>query len=234
LQRRHQEVCALYANLQHQNQELANRNLDLEDKLAAQDQQIAGYEQRRSEWDRELVDLRNRAAALGDTQSPLPTKTRHKLEDFARRYPEFVEVDPNTGISKFKADVLFESGSAKLRPEALAALGEFANIFQDSTGRSLMIAVVGHTDVNQIKRPETAARYETNWDLSTDRSNAVVKYLQQSGIEPGRMVSVGYGQFQPIASGRSTDALARNRRVEIYVLAPDSPMVGRTNHTEAY
>jgi chemotaxis protein MotB len=207
LQRRHQEVCALYANLQHQNQELANKNLDLEDKLAAQDQQLAGFEQRRAEWDRELDDLRSRAAALGD---------------------------PATGISKFKADVLFESGSANLRPEALAALGEFANIFQDSSGRSLMIAVVGHTDVNQIKRPETAKRYETNWDLSTDRSNAVVKYLQHSGIEPNRMVSVGYGPYQPIASGKSPDALARNRRVEIYVLAPDSPMVGRTERTEAY
>jgi chemotaxis protein MotB len=231
LQRRHQEVCAQYANLQRQNQELANKNLDLEEQFAAQDKNLS---QRIAEWSRERDELGKQAAALGEVQSPLPQKTRYRLEDFARRYPEFVEVDSRTGISKFKSDVLFESGNAKLRPEALTALGEFANIFQDASGKSLMIAVVGHTDVTPIKRPETAARYESNWDLSTDRSNAVVKYLQQSGIEPNRMVSVGYGPYQPLANGRSPDTLARNRRVEVYVLAPDAPMVGRTSRTESY
>jgi chemotaxis protein MotB len=232
LQRRHQEVCAQYANLQRQNQELANKNLDLEDQLASQDKNVA---QRLAEWSRERDELSKQAqVALGEVQSQLPRQTQYRLEDFAKRYPEFVEVDPRTGISKFKSDVLFESGNARLRSEALTALKEFANIFQDASGRSLMIAVVGHTDVTPIKRPETSARYESNWDLSTDRSNAVVKYLQQSGIEPNRMVSVGYGPYQPLANGRSPDSLARNRRVEVYVLAPDAPMVGKTNRTESY
>jgi chemotaxis protein MotB len=234
LQRRHQEVCSQYENLRHQNQDLANKNLDLEDQLASQEKLIAGYEQRRAEWGRELADLQHRASALGEPQSPLPKGVQHKLQDFARRYPELVEVDPVTGISKFRSDVLFESGLARLQPEALAALRDFASIFQDPSGRSMMIAVVGHTDVRQIKRPETAARYESNWDLSTDRANAVVKYLQQTGLEPNRMVSVGYGPYQPLVSGNTPDSLAKNRRVEIYVLAPDAPMVGKTNRTESY
>jgi chemotaxis protein MotB len=234
LQRRNQEVCAQYENLRHQNADLANKNLDLEDQLAAQEQLIAGYEQRRAEWGRELDDLRSRAASLGEVQSPLPPRVQRKLEEFANRYPEFVEVDPVTGISKFRSDVLFDSGEATLRQEAYGALHDFARIFQDPSGQSLLIAVVGHTDVHQIKKPQTAARFETNWDLSTARANAVVKNLQQTGITPNRMVSVGYGPYQPLSQGMSADALARNRRVEIYVLSPDAPMVGRTERSTQY
>lgn len=234
LQRRNQEICAQYENLRHQNQELASKNLDLEDQVASQEKLIAGYEQRRAEWGRERDDLRSQAAALADSQNSLPPRVRHNLADFARRYPQFVEVDPDTGISKFKADVLFNSGQAQLLPQSSTVLREFAAIFQEPTSRNLLISVVGHTDVQQIKKPETAARYESNWDLSTDRANAVVKFLQESGIEGARMCSSGYGPYQPLASGKTPDALAKNRRVEIYVLAPDAPVVGRTNRPETY
>jgi chemotaxis protein MotB len=234
LQRRNQEICAQFENVRHQNQELANKNLDLEDQIAAQEKLIAGYEQRRAEWGRELDDLRSRAAALGEVQSPLPPRVRRNLEEFGQRYPEFVDVDPETGISKFKSDVLFESGEARLRPEALAALRDYSRIFQDASGRQLMIAVVGHTDDRPIKKPQTAALFETNWDLSTARANAVVKNLQESGIEPNRMASVGYGPYQPLSIGNTADTLARNRRVEIYILSPDAAMVGRTNRAAPY
>lgn len=235
MQRRNQQICGQLENLRVQNQELANKNLDLEDKLAEQDQMLGGYQRRASEWDRERDDLRGRfASSLDGSRGPLPSRVRYRLEDFAQRYPEFVEVDAETGISKFKSDVLFDLGQARLRPEAESMLREFASIFQDPTGKALQIAVVGHTDTLQIKRPETKAKYESNWDLSTDRANTVVKYLISSGIEPRRLVSMGYGEHQPIASGRTTDVLTKNRRVEIWVLAPDAPMVGRTNRPGAY
>jgi chemotaxis protein MotB len=234
LQRKNQEICAQFENVRRQNQELASKNLDLEDRLAQNDQLINNYEQARAAWDRDRDDLRNKAAALMDAQSSLPKAVRYRLEDFARRYPQFVEVDPETGISKFKSDVLFDSGQAVLKPDAKTALHEFASIFQDPSGRSLMIAVVGHTDVRPIARAETKAKYDSNWDLSTDRANAVVKYLQDSGIEPNRMMSAGYSQYQPLVSGQGAAALEKNRRVEIYALSPDTPMVGRTNRANAY
>jgi chemotaxis protein MotB len=234
LQRKNQEVCSLCENLRLQNQEMANKNLDLEDQVAAQERLLANYEQRKGEWDRELEDMRGKVAGALDTQNPLPRQVRYNLEDFARRYPEFVEVDPDTGISKFKSDVLFDLGHAELRPESERVLQDFAKIFQDPSGRALQIEVVGHTDTTQIKRPETKAKYETNWDLSTARANAVVKFLEWSGIEGGRMGAKGYGPYQPLASGRTTDALAKNRRVEIYILAPDAPVVGRTGRGGSY
>jgi chemotaxis protein MotB len=233
LQRKNQDVCALCENLRLQNQDLANKNLDLEDQVAAQERLLANYEQRKGEWDQELEDMRGRVAGMSD-RNPLPKKVIYNLQDFAQRYPEFVDVDPETGISKFKSDVLFDLGQAQLRPESERVLQDFAKIFQDPSGRALQIMVVGHTDTTQIKRPETRAKYETNWDLSTDRANSVVKYLERSGIEGARMGAVGYGPYQPIAGGRTTDALAKNRRVEIFILAPDAPVVGRSGRSGSY
>lgn len=233
LQRKNQEVCAQYENLRLQNQELANKNLDLDDQVAAQERLIAGHEQRQGEWDREREEMYGKFAGLSD-RNPLPKRVIYNLQDFAQRYPEFVEVDPETGISKFKSDVLFDLGQAHLKPESERMLQDFAKIFQDPSGRALQIMVVGHTDTTQIKRPETRAKYETNWDLSTDRANSVVKYLERSGIEGTRMGAVGYGPYQPVVSGRTADALAKNRRVEIYILAPDAPVVGRTGRSGSY
>jgi len=233
LQRQNRDACAQLENLKVQNQELANKNLDLEDQVAAQEKMLSNYERRRAEWDRDLEDLRGRFAGM-DGQSQLPSKVRYNLQNFAQRYPDFVDVDPETGISKFKSDVLFDSGQAHLRPESERVLRDFAKIFQDPSGRALQIMVVGHTDTQQIRKPETKARYESNWDLSTDRANAVVKYLEGSGIEGTRMGAVGYGPYQPAERGRSADALAKNRRVEIYVMAPDAPVVGRAYRSESY
>lgn len=233
LQRKNQEVCAQYENVRHQNQELANKNLDLEDQVAAQERLLANYEQRKGEWDREREDMYGKVAGMSD-RNPLPKRVIYNLQDFAQRYPEFVEVDPETGISKFKSDVLFELGQAELRPKSERVLQDFARIFQDPSGKALQIEVVGHTDTTPIKRPETLAKYETNWDLSTDRANAVVKYLERSGIEGSRMGAKGYGPYQPLVSGRTADALAKNRRVEIYVLPPDAPVVGRSGRGGSY
>jgi chemotaxis protein MotB len=234
LQRKNQEVCALCENLRLQNQELANKNLDLDDQVAAQERLLAGYEQRQGDWDREREEMYGKVAGLIDNRSPLPKNIRYKLEDFAQRYPEFVDVDPETGISKFKSDVLFDLGQAQLRPESERVLQDFAKIFQDPSGKALQIMVVGHTDTTQIKRPETRAKYETNWDLSTDRANSVVKFLERSGIEGSRMGAVGYGPYQPVVGGRTTDALAKNRRVEIFILAPDAAVVGRSGRGDSY
>ena len=114
----------------------------------------------------------------------------------------------------FPSDVLFDSGSAELRPEALAQLDKLANALKEVETKippdiAWVMRVDGHTDI----RPIAGGR--TNWDLSAARAIAVVQYLISRGISPQRLVAAGFGEFQPIDTDRTEEAYARNRRIEL-------------------
>jgi chemotaxis protein MotB len=72
---------------------------------------------------------------------------------------------------------------------------------------------VGHTD----KLPISSAAFPSNWELSTARAISVVKFLTEQGIPPHRLAAIGYGEYQPLDSGGSTEALAKNRRIEVKI-----------------
>lgn len=213
LQDKNQQLLAQHDQLQQRNGELAG---------------LAGYPQ-----ERDQLGSSYQATIFGRS-GPLPGDVQFKLGDFARRHPDFVEVDPRAGSSKFHSDVLFPSGEAELSPQAEPVLREFADILQDPAARALKIMVVGHTDTQRIAKDTTRTRHETNWHLSAHRAVAVTRFLQQAGVEPERMGVVGYGPHQPLALDSSPDSLARNRRVEIYVLAPDVPLIGQTGVPARY
>jgi chemotaxis protein MotB len=74
-----------------------------------------------------------------------------------------------------------------------------------------VMRVDGHTDIHPISTPE----FPSNWELSSARAISVVRYLMQAGISPDHLVAAGFGEFQPIDSGTSDEALAKNRRIEL-------------------
>jgi chemotaxis protein MotB len=158
-------------------------------------------------------------------KGPMPHGVNARLADLAERYP-ILQYDPATGISKFDTDLLFDSGDDRLRPGAEKILAEFANIFQSPEARELKIMVVGHADSQGIKGRELRERYPSNWHLSAGRALVVADHLRKAGIPEARMGVTGFGQYQPIASNESADTRFRNRRVEIYVLGPETPVVG--------
>ena len=73
-----------------------------------------------------------------------------------------------------------------------------------------MLRVDGHTDRIPISTPA----YPSNWELSTGRAIAVVKYLIQRGVPAARLAATGFGEFQPIDRGSTIAAFKRNRRIE--------------------
>lgn len=129
--------------------------------------------------------------------------------------------DELTGLNKFPEDILFDLGSAELRPEAYPILKEFANQAMSGSAEGLRLLIVGHTDDQLITGGETAVKHPTNWHLSTDRAGQVILELERLGVPSERIASMGYSKFQPL--GTSTDDMTRqrNRRVEMY-LVPDS------------
>ncbi|MEE2739452.1 MAG: OmpA family protein, partial [Planctomycetota bacterium] len=68
----------------------------------------------------------------------------------------------------------------------------------------------------------------TNWHLSAHRAISVQDFLQDSGVRASRMGVAGYGEHQPVEANSTNGSRQRNRRVEIYVLAPDAAVAGRS------
>jgi OmpA-OmpF porin, OOP family len=102
--------------------------------------------------------------------------------------------------------VYFDTDSATLKPESDDALKEIANLL--SSHAAMKVFIVGHTDsVGQASR---------NVDLSQKRAESVVKALvSRYHIDAKRLEGRGVGPLAPVASNRSEDGRAKNRRVEL-------------------
>ncbi len=116
----------------------------------------------------------------------------------------------------FQAEVFFASGSAEINPEAYPQLDKLAAALmqletQIPSEIKWVLRIDGHTDI----RPIATAAFASNWELSSARAISVVKYLISRGIEAKRLVAAGFGENQPMVTGRSEDALRRNRRIEL-------------------
>ena len=121
-----------------------------------------------------------------------------------KRQPYWLEVSINSNL-------LFSSGSATLEPAARPALIRLARLLGR---RDVRIHVEGHTD----DLPINNTIYPSNWELSSGRAATVVNLFAQNGVDPERMVAIGYGQFQPADSNATEAGRARNRRVAVIVL----------------
>lgn len=163
-----------------------------------------------------------------NSNSPLSEETTNELSDLASRYPGF-DFDPKTGVSKFTSDLLFASGSSDVRPEAQPLLQEFAGIMNKGTSQELNILVVGHTDDRPVAKATTKQKHTDNWGLSTNRADEVVRTLVQNGVKAPRCGAAGYGPYQPLVPNTDEKSRQRNRRVEIFVLAPNASVAGWDN-----
>ena len=112
--------------------------------------------------------------------------------------------------------LVFEPGSAELRPESVKMLHEIAQILDTIPNR---IRVDGHTD----NLPTNNPLYPTNWELSVARAVTIVRYLvEEEGIDPGRFSAAGYAEFNPLMPNDSRANRELNRRADIVIIYPES------------
>ncbi len=113
--------------------------------------------------------------------------------------------------------IVFKPGGVEISSEGKKVLKKLAELLKGLSGKR--IQVEGHTDSLSV-HPTAGHRYRNNWELSTLRAAAVVRYLQTAGgVDPTLLSAVGYGPFQPIASNNTAKGRRKNRRIEI-VLTP--------------
>jgi chemotaxis protein MotB len=116
----------------------------------------------------------------------------------------------------FQSEVLFAKGDAEISPLGQTEMLKLADALRQLEAEipqdiAWVLRVDGHTDIDPIKSP----LFQSNWELSSARAIAVVKYLIAQGVAPKHLVAAGFGEFQPLDVGTSEDAKSQNRRIEL-------------------
>ncbi len=124
-----------------------------------------------------------------------------------------VEMNERGLVVTFIAEVLFDSGNAKIRTEADEVLNKVADVINAQVA-DRNIAIEGHTDNEPIKK----SGWKSNWELSTARATSVLHYLEEKGTAPQRLQATGYGEYHPVGTNETKEGRQKNRRVEIIIL----------------
>jgi chemotaxis protein MotB len=216
-------------NLKAHNRTVENQLIQAEEELAELDARRGVERKQISNYQRERRTLRGQVDTLVNGARGGAAGRDLRLEELSRRH-DWLDYDPEMGVSRFDTDVLFESGEAELHNEARASLDQLARFLKSPEASELRVMIVGHTDSRQIKRP-TRDKYPDNWHLCSARALAVAEYLRHKGVPDGQIGVAGYGDHQPIATNESADERHFNRRVEVFVMGPETPVVGWTETT---
>lgn len=108
--------------------------------------------------------------------------------------------------------ILFDSAKAILKSQSFEALDVISTIIPQIDND---IMVQGHTD----NRPINSQIYPSNWELSTARALAVVKYfINEKGLSADKFSATGYGEYRPLVENTSNENMGINRRVDILIV----------------
>ena len=148
----------------------------------------------------------------------------NKLEDLKGRIDEYIadqELDSflQTKLTEegllitIKEAALFKSGKADLTGNANELAKEISSLLVTDPPRR--ITVTGHTD----DRPIKTSQYQSNWHLSSERAlNFMTELLKNKNLKPQLFSFTGYGEYRPVATNKTDEGRAKNRRVEVLIL----------------
>lgn len=182
----------------------------------------------------------DKPAAMGSKSPTSPTNENQMSKDqeaLIRRMAEQIRgvFERATGVSAQEEDVevlktpmgfkirlgeamLFAPRSAKLKRNQVPFLMELGKRLATL---DLPIQVEGHSDSGELLNRGTLNEKEA-WDLSSQRSYNIVRFLIDGTLFPRSKISMGvFGNTLPIAEENTPEARAKNRRVEISVATPD-------------
>lgn len=127
--------------------------------------------------------------------------------------------DSKGAVLDINSLILFDGNSIKIKEEAKPALDKIAVLLADNKYKRFQIIVEGHTD----DVPFRSAEFPSNWELSSARAGAIVRYFIQKGLVPSRFQAVGMAGISPKYPNLNhfgepiPENRIRNRRVVIHV-----------------
>jgi chemotaxis protein MotB len=164
-----------------------------------------------------LATFERIAASISGSKSGPLQQLRERVEDLVAKSPELrdrvIARDDAEGLGiEFKDALLFDSGSAEVRPEGRRAIGEVAQLLGSLPGRRVLVE--GHTDEVPIR----TAHFRSNWELSSQRAINVLAAIESSGIPRERLSARAFADTRPRElQGTIDERRLANRRVVIRV-----------------
>src|SRR5689334_2683156 len=179
-------------------------------------------EQQQSSLEQQQSDLRRQVAALEQEKAKLQTSSQQDKSQYdalVRNLTEEVKKG-ELQVRQFKdmltvdvaEQLFFDSGRADLKDTGKAVLQKVGEAIKGYNDK--VIRVVGHTD----NVPIMTKVFPSNWELSVARATTVVRFLQEVGIPPERMIASGRAEYQPVAENDTPEGRKKNRRIEITLI----------------
>ncbi len=201
------------ADLQSKNTYLKNINLKLSKNIEQLSQNV---EQLNNDLQKKksIIKLQNKVIhLLDDTKNTIATSLKEEIE---AEEIELVELEDTLKVV-FIDKILFDSGSVEINQKGRKILLVVADSIRAHKNQNLLVE--GHTD-NTPLSPALKERFPSNWELSTARAAAVVRFLQKEGqLQPERLSARGYSYYRPVAANQTKEGRHQNRRIEI-ILGP--------------
>jgi chemotaxis protein MotB len=158
-----------------------------------------------------------KAKAASKEQNTL-LEVQRRVENYARKHGFAADISTSIDqrglvIRLLTNNLVFDSGQAVLKPTATPLLSRVTRLLV-SMHIDNPITVEGNTD----NVPISGGAFQSNWELSTARADAVLEFLLHHGVAPQHLAAVGYADQNPVAPNTTAAGRALNRRVDIVVI----------------
>jgi len=197
LEQERSELAKQKSEQEQKSAELEQQNAAIQQQVAILEQQkavlVAASQQRQQQYDALVKDL-SKEVEQGQLQ--------------VKQYKDMLSVD-------LAEQIFFDSGRATLKAGGKDVLKKVGDALKGYENK--VIRVVGHTDNVPVAK-SLQATFPSNWELSVARATNVVRFLQDVGIPPERMLAAGRGEYDPVASNDTAEGRQKNRRIEIMLI----------------
>jgi len=172
------------------------------------------------ELDVETESIESLAERLNVALAEKAQELARYRSDFFGRLREVLGENPDIQVvgDRFvlQSELLFESGSAELGEKGKSQVKKLSQILNSVASNipsdiEWIVRIDGHTDSRSINTKE----YPSNWELSTARALAIVRYMIAQDVPAIRLAATGFGEFHPLDDETTEEAYTKNRRIEI-------------------
>ena len=190
----------------------------------------------------QATDKDEPAGELGDSGAPENTVDPNNINELYLQIAQALNAAGIDGVEVsrgqdytfvvFKDKAFFAGDSSVITPQGQETLSIFCDTIAPDANKLSQVNVMGHTAQAD---PERANNPRNDRILSVMRAAEVCLFIQGRGIiSPDKLVSIGYGQFHPIADNATSEGRAKNRRVEILLIDEGAEIRNINEYFEEY